>query len=191
MNYWNTKQIHWNDFTSEDIFIKRNRVSSQFEDEIQTASYKTKSGFIDFLTDGNARSQYGRMVKKAVGVCVRLHSLKDNFPCAEIDFVKYNISKQYSNGADKWTSPNAIAYITSNHRHGEYKRDAQGNWVMDYDPLVARDDEGYQVHFSANQSQYGGDRRECQEMLDISWAVVDFLIEKVLPCQRNALTMVA
>ena len=48
MNYWNTKQIHWHDFTSEDIFIKRNRVSSQFEDEIQTASYKTKSGFIDF-----------------------------------------------------------------------------------------------------------------------------------------------
>lgn len=191
MNYWNTKQIHWHDFTSEDIFIKRNRVSSQFEDEIQTASYKTKSGFIDFLTDGNARSQYGRMVKKAVGVCVRLHSLKDNFPCAEIDFVKYNISKQYSNGASKWTSPNAIAYITSNHQHGEYKRDAQGNWVMDYDPLVARDDEGYHVHFSANQSQYGGDRRECQEMLDISWAVVDFLIEKVLPCQRNALTMFA
>ena len=192
MNYWNTKQIHWHDFTSEYIFIKRNRVSSQFEDEIQTASYKTKSGFIDFLTDGNTYTQYGRMVKKAVGVCVRLHSLKDGYPCAEIDFVKYNIAKQYSNGASKWTSPNAIAYITSNHRHGKYKRDPiSGDWVMDYDPIVARDDEGYQVHFSANQSQYGGDRRECQEMLDISWAVVDFLVEKVLPCQRNALTMVA
>jgi hypothetical protein len=136
------------------------------------------------LTD-NPHGKYGGVVKKAVGVCVRLHSLKDDYPCAEIDFVKYNIKKQYSNGADKWTSPNAIAYITSNHRHGEYKRDAQGDWVMDYDPIVARDDEGYQVHFSANQSQYGGDRRECQEMLDISWAVVDFLIERVLPLNRE------
>ena len=192
MNYWNTKQIHWHDFSAEDIFIKRNRVSSQFEDEIQTASYKTKSGFVDFLTNGNTRNQSGRMTKRAVGGCVRLHGLKGNYPCAEIDFVKYNINKKYSNGANKWTSPNAIAYITSNHQHGQYKRDPiSGDWVMDYDPLVARDDEGYQVHFSANQSQYGGDRRECQEMLDISWAVVDFLVEKVLPCQRNALTMVA
>jgi hypothetical protein len=56
---------------------------------------------------------------------------------------------------------------------------------MHYAPNPARDDEGYQVHFSANQSQYGGDRRECQEMLDISWAVVDFLIERVLPLHRE------
>ena len=44
---------------------------------------------------------------------------------------------------------------------------------------------------SANQSQFGGDRRECQEILDISWAVVDFLIERVLPLKRNALTSVS
>ena len=185
MNYWNTKQIHWHDYRPESIFIKRNKISSQFEDEIQTASYTTKSGFVDFLTNGNTRNQYGRMIKRAVGVCVRLHSFKQDFPCAEIDFVKYNLNKKYSNGANKWTSPNAIAYITSNHQHGEYKRDAQGNWVMHYDPSVATDGEGYQVHFSANQSQYGGDRRECQEMLDISWAVVDFLIERVLPLHRE------
>jgi hypothetical protein len=62
---------------------------------------------------------------------------------------------------------------------------------MHYDPNVARDDEGYQVHMSANQSQFGGDRRECQEILDISWAVVDFLIERILPSKRKRLTMVA
>ena len=192
MNYWNTKQIHWHDFSPESIFIKRNKISSQFEDEIQTASYTTKGSFINVLTDNpHGKGGWQNHLPKAVGVCVRLHSFKTDFPCAEIDFVKYNIKKQYSNGANKWTSPNAIAYITSNHQHGEYKRDAQGNWVMHYDPNVATDGEGYQVHFSANQSQYGGDRRECQEMLDISWAVVDFLIEKVLPCQRNALTMFA
>ena len=185
MNYWNTKQIHWHDFSPESIFIKRNKISSQFEDEIQTASYTTKGSFVNVLTD-NPHGKYGGVVKKAVGVCVRLHSLKDDFPCAEIDFVKYNISKKYSNGISKWTSPNAIAYITSNHRQGDYKRcPVSGDWKMHYAPNVARDDEGYQVHFSANQSQYGGDRRECQEMLDISWAVVDFLIERVLPLNRE------
>ncbi len=184
MNYWNTKQIHWHDFSPESIFIKRNKISSQFEDEIQTASYTTKSSFINVLTE-NAFGKYGGVVKRAVGVSVRLHSFKQDFPCAEIDFVKYNIKKQYSNGVNKWTSPNAIAYITSDHQRGEYKQDAQGNWVMHYDPNVATDAEGYQVHFSANQSQYGGDRRECQEMLDISWAVVDFLIERVLPLHRE------
>lgn len=184
MNYWNTKQIHWHDFSPESIFIKRNKISSQFEDEIQTASYTTKGSFINVLTD-DPHGKYGGVVKKAVGVCVRLHSFKTDFPCAEIDFIKYNIKKQYSNGANKWTSPNAIAYITSNHQHGVRGSYVRGNWVMQYDPNVATDGEGYQVHFSANQSQYGGDRRECQEMLDISWAVVDFLIERVLPLHRE------
>lgn len=184
MNYWNTKQIHWHDYRPESIFIKRNKISSQFEDEVQTASYKTKTGFYHFLEE-----QQGKHT--GIGVCVRLHTLNDDFPCAEIDFLKYGIEKRHSNGVRKRTSTNAIAYITSNHRHGEYKRDANGDYKMHYDPNVARDDEGYQVHMSANQSQFGGDRRECQEILDISWGVVDFLIERILPSKRKSLTMVA
>lgn len=185
MNYWQSKQIHWHDYKPEDIFIKRNKISSKLEGEIQTASYKTKTGFYHFLEErqGNHRG---------IGVCVRLHRLKEDFPCAEIDFLKYGIDKKYSNGNKKFTSSNAIAYITSNHQHGEYKHDPiSGKYVMHYDPNVARDDEGYQVHFSANQSQYGGDRRECQEMLDISWAVVDLLIERILPLNRGVNLMVA
>ena len=185
MNYWNTKQIHWCDFTAEHIFIKRNKVSTQFEDEIQTASYKNKTGFYHFLEERQGK-------QKGIGVSVRLHSLKDEFPCAEIDFLKYGLNKKYSNGQDKWTSTNAIAYITSNHRYKQVTWDHKSSSYITKQGLSAcADEEGYQVHFSANQSQYGGDRRECQEMLDISWAVVGFLTERVLPSKRNALTMVA
>lgn len=190
MNYWKTKQINWHDFSPEDIFIKRNKISSQFEGEIQTASYTTKGSFMNVLME-NPNRRNGGVPKRAVGVCVRLHSIKDNFPCAEIDFLKYNIDKKYSNGVTKYTSPNSIAYITSNHRNGDYKRcPVSGDWKMHYSPNTCRDDEGYQVHMSANQSQFGGNRRECQEMLDISWSVVDFLIERVLPLKRNVLTSV-
>jgi hypothetical protein len=179
MNYWNTKQIHWHDFSPESIFIKRNKISSQFEDEIQTCSYQNKTGFYHFLEEQQDKHS-------SIGVCVRLHSLKDEFPCAEIDFLKYGLNKKYSNGEVKFTSANAIAYITSNHRHKQYTWDQNTNsHVLKQGASVARDDEGYQVHFSANQSQYGGDRRECQEMLDISWAVVGFLIERVLPLHRE------
>lgn len=185
MNYWQSKQIHWHDYQPEDIFIKRNKVSSKFEGEIQTASYTTKTGFYHFLE--------GRQGKhKGIGVCVRLHSLKNEFPCAEIDFLKYGVNKKYSNGEDKFTSPNAIAYITSNHRHKQYQWDqATQSHVLKQGSSVARDDEGYQVHMSANQSQFGGDRKECQEMLDISWAVVDLLIERILPLNRGVNLMVA
>lgn len=185
MNYWQTKKIHWYDYKPEDIFIKRNKVSSQFDDEIQTASYKNKGGFVDFLNE-NARGRYGGVVGKAVGVAVRLHGLKTDFPCAEIDFNKYNLKKKLSNGVEQYVPSNAIAYITSHHRRGEWKRDPiTHDWVMHYDPNTAMDEEGYQVSFSANQSQFGGDRYACQEILDISWAVVDFLVERVLPYMRE------
>lgn len=185
MNYWQTKQIHWHDYRPESIFIKRNKISSQFEDEIQTCSYTTKTGFYHFLEERQGKH-------KGIGVCVRLHSLKNEFPCAEIDFLKYGVNKKYSNGEDKFTSPNAIAYITSNHRWKQYLWDhAKQSHVLKQGSSVALDQEGYQVHMSANQSQFGGDRRECQEILDISWAVVDFLIERILPSKRKSLTMVA
>jgi len=185
MNYWQNKQIHWHDYRPESIFVKRNSTSSQFDNEIQTASYTTKTGFYNFLEDHQGKH-------KGIGVCVRLHSLKDEFPCAEIDFLKYGLNKKYSNGEDKFTSPNAIAYITSNHRWKQYQWDqASQSHVLKQGSSVARDDEGYQVHMSANQSQFGGDRRECQEILDISWAVVDLLIERILPLKRNVLTKVA
>jgi hypothetical protein len=185
MNYWQNKQIHWHDYRPENIFLKRNRTSSQFENEIQTASYTTKTGFYNFLSETQGQH-------RGIGVCVRLHSLKDEFPCAEIDFLKYGVNKKYSNGEDKFTSPNAIAYITSNHRWKQWvwDRQTQSN-VLKQGGSVAKDQEGYQVHMSANQSQFGGDRMECQEILDISWAVVDLLIERVLPLKRNALTKVA
>jgi hypothetical protein len=193
MNYWQTKKIHWYDYKPENIFIKRNKVSSHFEDEIQTASYKTKGGFVDFLNE-DARGRFGNIKGKAVGVAVRLHGLKNEFPCAEIDFTKYGLNKNYSNGTDKFISPNAIAYITSDHRRGKWVRNPITNdWDMEYASTCAMDDEGYQVHFSANQSQFGGDRFACQEILDISWAVVDFLVERVVPHlreQKEVLTLV-
>ena len=183
MNYWQTKRIHWHDYTPEDIFIKSNPTTRQFEGEIQTCSYKTKEGFY-----GTLKSDKGR----GTGVCVKLNHLKDDYPCAEIDFLKYDINKQFASGDFRWTSPNAICYIHSHHTNHEYINDPQKGWILSKQPICVGDEEGYQVSFSANQSQFGGDMRECQEMMDISFAVIDFLVERILPLkQKKSLTGVA
>jgi hypothetical protein len=183
MNYWQTKQIHWHDYTPEDIFIKSNPTTRKLEGEIQTCSYKTKEGFFATLKSAKGRG---------TGVCVKLMQLKDDHPCAEIDFLKYGIEKAFAGGDPRWTSPNAICYIHSHHVNREYINDPKHGWVLSKTPLVVGDKEGYQVSFSANQSQFGGDMRECQEMMDISFAVMDFLVERILPLKRKkALTGVA
>jgi len=183
MNYFQQQNIHWYDYTPQDIFVKSNPTTRQFEGEIQTCSYKTKMDFHDTLTSDKG---------KGIGVCVKLTQLKDDFPCAEIDFLKYNIDKQFASGDFRWTSPNAICYIHSHHTNREYINDPKQGWILSKTPLLVGDKEGYQVAFSANQSQFGGDRRECQEMMDISFAVIDFLVERILPLKRKkVLTMVA
>ena len=185
MNYWNTRQIHWHDYTPQNIFVKSNPTSRQFEGEIQTCSYKTKQGFYETLE----RVQ-GQGV--GLGVCVKLNALKSEFPCAEIDFLKYGISKKYSSGDAKFTSPNAICYITSHHNDYQWINHPTKGWMNQ--KMGGRNvptEEGYQIFMSANQSQFGGDRRECQEMIDISFAVIDFLVERILPLkQKKALTLV-
>ena len=185
MNYWKTKRIHWHDYTPEDIFVKSNPTTRNLEGEIQTCSYKTKEGFYATLENSQGK-------RKGKGVCVKLIHLKDKFPCAEIDFLKYGIDKRFASGDPRWTSPNAIAYIHSHHVSREYVNDPKQGWILQKIPLVVGDEEGYQVAFSANQSQFGGDIRECQEMMAISFAVIDFLLERILPLKRKkALTSVA
>ena len=176
MNYWLTKRIHWYDYTPQDIFVKSNPTTKQLEGEIQTCSYKTKEGFY-----GTLKSDKGR----GTGVCVKLTQLKDDYPCAEIDFLKYDINKRFASGDFRWTSPNAICYIHSHHVDRQYINDPQQGWILQKTPKVVGDEEGYQVAFSANQSQFGGDRRECQEMMDISFAVIDFLVERILPLKQK------
>jgi len=185
MNYWQTKQIHWYDYTPQDIFIKNNNITRQFANEIQTCSYKTKHDFYEQVVE--------RQGKTDTGVCVKFSHLKNEFPLAEIDFLKYKMEKRFSTGDFRWTSPNAICYIHSHHNTYQWKQKAGGGWdSIKQNQVSAGDEEGYQVSFSANQSQFGGDRRECQEMMDISFAVIDFLVERILPLKREKdLTMVA
>tara|TARA_A100001037_G_C14947915_1_gene543632 strand:+ start:30 stop:593 length:564 start_codon:yes stop_codon:yes gene_type:complete len=185
MNYWLTKRIHWYDYTPQDIFVKSNPTTKQLEGEIQTCSYKTKQGFYETLEETQGKGC-------GTGVCVKLTQLKDDYPCAEIDFLKYNIDKRFASGDFRWTSPNAICYIHSHHVDRQYIKDPQQGWILQKTRKVVGDEEGYQVAFSANQSQFGGDRRECQEMMDISFAVIDFLVERILPLkQKKSLTGVA
>tara|TARA_Y100000590_G_scaffold143436_2_gene164829 strand:+ start:67263 stop:67847 length:585 start_codon:yes stop_codon:yes gene_type:complete len=194
MNYFQQQNIHWYDYTPEDIYIKSNMFSNKLND-INTVSYKNKTDFYQSYP---------------WGVAVALTNIKSEFPCADLDFNKYNgrygalngnpiqgrIPKPRldSQGNQCETQTHSLVYIHSKHYKYEWKQDyASGQWQnIQQSQVPLQDQEGYTVSIGGQGATFGGNERAVREMVDISFAVVNFLIERVLPLKRKkSLTMVA
>jgi hypothetical protein len=195
MNYFQQQNIHWYDYTPEDIYIKSNMLSGKLDD-INTVSYKNKTDFYESYP---------------WGVAVALTNIKSEFPCADLDFNKY--TGKYGRGN---TPPiqgrlpkvrldsqgneaheahaHSLVYIHSSHYKYDWKQDhVSGDWErVQLSQVPLQDLEGYSVSIGGQGAIFGGNERAIREMVDISFSVINLLIERVLPLRRKkALTMVA
>lgn len=195
MNYFKQQNIRWHDYTPEDIYIKSNMLSGKLN-ESNTVSYKNKTDFYESYP---------------WGVAVALNNIKSEFPCADIDFNKYDGRHGTLNGTpiqgripkikldsqgNKATEPHShsLVYIHSTHYKYDWKQDhASGDWGrVRLSQVPLHDLEGYTVSIGGQGAIFGGNEQAVAEMVDISFSVINFLIERVLPLkQKKALTMVA
>lgn len=195
MNYFQQQNIHWHDYTPEDIYIKSNMLSGKLDD-INTVSYKNKTDFYESYP---------------WGVAVSLNSIKSDFPCADLDFNKYDANYGSLNGTQiKGRTPkpkldsqgnksqefhsHSLVYIHSTHYKYDWQQNpTSGDWGrVPLNQVPLQDLEGYTVSIGGQGAIFGGNAEAVREMVDISFAVVNFLIERVLPLKRKkALTMVA
>ena len=195
MNYFQQQNIHWYDYTPEDIYIKSNMLSGKL-DYSNTVSYKNKTDFYESYP---------------WGVAVALTNIKSEFPCADLDFNKYDGRHGSLNGTPiqgripkpkldsqgnvrQEGNAHSLVYIHSSHYKYDWKQDhVSGDWgQVQLNQVPLQDLEGYSVSIGGQGATFGGDQRAVREMVDISFAVVNFLIERVLPLKRKkALTMVA
>ena len=205
-NYFETQPIHWNQFSPKDIMFKSNSITKKLLPEENVLSWTTKESRHNAMAEktgatgqshtnwaGKAYSYYPRDSYK--GVFVQLIDIKKEFVCANLDFINY-LPKVDSQGKPLG-GLDALVYIRSwDYRH-EWRKDAHGNWVQSpVNKTPLQDGEGYRIAYGGQGGAHYLTHREFLELIDISEAVRNFLIDEVLPIKRGvakkkALTLVA
>ena len=199
-NYFENQRVNWHQFSPKDIIFKSNAITKKLLPEENVMSWKTKDNRHCELAkktgatphtntnwQGSAYQWYSRDSYKAV--FVQLTKVKQEFVCANLDFVNY-LEKKDSQG-NKLGTLDALVYINSWHYRHEWKKDAQGNWVqspLSKTPLL--DDEGYRIAYGGQGDSNYLTHREFLEIIDISEAVRNFLIDEVLPLKRGVVKKV-
>lgn len=188
-NYFETSQVNWSNFSPKDIIFKRNKITKALLPEENTMSWSSKQSR-NYEVSKNAGSQPVKMGHHTyytndglVGVFVQLTNLNTPFPDANIDILDYR-PKTNSVG-HKLNRMDILVYIRSNHAHWQWKQDAQGNYVRDYDPNTAPLEEGYRIAYGGQGEDNAMSFELFSEILQIANAVKSFLIDRVVPFKNK------
>ena len=196
-NYFETQQIHWNQFSPKDIMFKSNSITKKLMPEENVLSWTTKESRHNGLAkktgatphsgknwNGTSYKWYGRDSYKAV--FVQLKNVNQEFVGANLDFVNY-LPKEDSLG-NPMPSLDALVYISSFHDKYEWKQGANGNYGRQ---LVSKqslpDQEGYRIAYGGQGESNHLSASEFIEIVDVAEAVRMFLIERVLKLKRGLL----
>ena len=174
--YFNYARVNWDIFSPQNIYFKSSILTRGLEDEINVISYKNKTDFHQSYTHG---------------VFVKFNNARDEYPHVEINLMDRRARTHPTNGRPmyRWQSFDNLVYIYSCHKNMEYKKDANGDWVMVQQGQSLPNEEGYAIDFHNFQ---GFSPKVCQEQMDIVYGVRNFLIERILPIkQKKVLTKVA
>lgn len=194
MNYFNKAKVNWNTWSPKNIMFKSNQLVKQVLPPENVMSWKSK-GDRDTkmckLTGGKVQQGYGGLThhgrENYKGVMVQLKDLKGDYPSANIDFIDWTERKD-SVGNNKG-SLDVLMYLNSFHSPCEYVRCAQtGSWVRKNKPNIAPLEEGYRFCYGGQGDANSMDFEEFQELLQITEAIKNFLVEVVVPITKNELT---
>ena len=200
-NYFETQNVHWHNFSPENIIFKSNNITKKLMPKENVLSYKTKGDRDDQMAKKTGAKKvtnnWGHSHYKAinhVAVHVQLADVKQDYVVANVEFVDLR-DKKDSLGGHR-SGLNILVYIQSYHDKHEYKQ-VQGNWQrVKTNPVSLPDDEGYLICYGGQGDSNPMTHREFLEVADISEAIRQFLINRVLPLRRGeleekALTLVA
>ena len=200
-NYFKTQNVHWHNFSPENIIFKSNNITKKLMPEENVMSYKSKTDRDDQMAvktgAKKVKNNWGHSYYKAVNhiaVHVRLKDVKQEFVSADIDFVDLREKKDSLGG--HCSGLNILVYIHSFHDKHNWQQ-VGGNWQqVKINTNSLPDDEGYLMCYGGQGDSNPMTHREFLEIADISEAVRQFLINRVLPLKRGeieekALTLVA
>ena len=192
-NYFENAPVNWNNWNPSNVIFKSNMTTKKLLPSDNVMSWKSK-GDRDLklakrtggkLIQNQYSNHYGvQHYSKAnsVGVMVELKELKSDFPSANIDFLDYR--EKTNSVGDLLPKLDALVYVQSFHNRWQWQQ-VNGNWQKIYGKATAPLDEGYVMSYGGQGDSNPMKFETFQELLQISEAVKNFLVECVVPAKNG------
>jgi len=191
-NYFDTQRINWVKYNSTNIIFKNNNLVKKLVPQENVLKYKSKTDRDEQMCKkmggkahhGNGHTWYSQHTYKSVHV--HLQNLKSEFPTADLEFI--DRTPRNDSAGEPVPNVNALVYITSLHRRWDWVRDPNtGQFSKVSKQNVCGVDEGYYIAYGGQGEDNGMKFHEFRELLDISEAVKNFLVEVVVPFKNGTL----
>ena len=194
MNYFRHKQVAWNTWSPQDIVFKSNNLVKKLVPTDNILSWTSK-GDRDkkmckrtngkLITSKNWQGQTStyHSCDNYKGVMVQLKDIKSEFPFANIDFIDH--TQRLDSVGNQKGRLDILVYLNSFHNTYEWVSDSNGNYTKkpkgNVTPLI----EGYRMCYGGQGDSNSLDFYEFHEMVQITEAIRDFLVEMVIPAQNG------
>jgi hypothetical protein len=196
-NYFKNQRVNWLQFSPKDIIFKSNAITKKLLPEENVLSWQTKESRHNALAKKTGatpinhsnwnNSTYTYYTKDSYkAVFVQLIKVKQEYVCANLDFVNYMPKKNSLGGCI--AGLDALVYIGSFHDTFTWQKGANGSYGnVQTNTQSLPDSEGYRIAYGGQGDTNYMTHQEWIEIGDISEAVRNFLAEKVVPLKRGTL----
>ena len=193
-NYFETSNVNWNNWNPSNVVFKSNNLTKKLLPAKNVLSWKSKTDRNDKMCElagckkssyqGYNGQQYHRYTRENYfGVMVELKNVKSEYPSACIDFIDYR-DKKNSIGENE-LKLDVLVYLNSYHTSWQWQQQPNGQWAKNHSKQSLPLDEGYKISYGGQGDSNPMSFDTFQELLQISEAVRQFLIECVVPAKRG------
>jgi hypothetical protein len=192
-NYFENARVNWGNWNPSQVIFKSNRLIKKLLPEENVLSWTSKGNRdtkMCELTGGKKTQGYhghhynGRENYK--GIMVQIKNPNDNFPSANIDFIDY--TERNDSVGNRLGNLDVLVYLNSFHSPFEWHRCPQtGNYIKKHNLNVSPLREGYRMCYGGQGDANSLDFEEFKELVQITEAVRDFLVELLVPAKNGEL----
>lgn len=178
-NYFENQPVHWDTFSPQDIIFKSNDLTKKLLPPENVLSYKSKRD-----RDTKVCEKLGGLRDNYKAVNVKLLDVKNEFPYADIDFI--DCTPKFDSAHMPYRDRATLVYVSSRHYDRKLQK-VNGKWaIVHTNKTPLPDFEGYQISFGGQGHSTSLTHRNLIEIADISQAIINFLVERILPLKRGS-----
>ena len=194
MKFFAQSKVNWNRFRPTDLVFKSNAMVKKIVPSENILSYSTKQdrdlemamrsgGAEERKQSWNGQTYTYYSKEKYRAVHVKFKDLKSPFPSADLEFVDF--TPQQDSVGNTFSHIMALVYIQSFHQRTTWVRGTNGQYTSQKIGKIAQLDEGYRVAYGGQGDSNPMKFETFHELLQISEAVKNFLVECVVPAKNG------
>lgn len=195
MNYFNYKRVNWNTWSPQDIVFKSNQLMKKVAPSENVLSWSSKAdrdrkmcertkGKLITSKNWQGQSITYHGAENYKGVMVQMRDAKSDFPSFNIDFIDQ--TERLDSVGNRKSGLDVHVYLNSFHNPWQWdKCPTTGNWVKTSTGNTAPSGEGYRMCYGGQGDANAMDFDEFHEMISITEALRDFLIEVIIPTKNG------